>query len=152
MQALLRQEAELSFQPANGQRIVNPTAAFLQWTHRKTATSYYPWIGSYPGGNDIYNVGEVTTTSATVGNLAPKATLLDSYVGQPLRGVVLYRLQFTTGVMRGLSPTRQTEQPELIRAPSPSPGPADSTAIAYYPTWAPHRAPMMYSILVAASD
>ena len=92
-----------------------------------------PWIGSYPGGNDVHNVGEVTTTSVTIGNLAPKATYwIRMWVNRS--GLWSYTdSSFTTGVTRGI-----VADP-IDGATGVNPGSVtitwttDSTAIVYYP-------------------
>jgi serine protease len=45
------------------------SSALFTWSPAANAGGYYLWIGSTPGGNDIYNSAEKTGTSYTFNGL-----------------------------------------------------------------------------------
>jgi hypothetical protein len=119
--------------PANGATGINPAAALLQWTSSKSATSYYPWIGSSQGASDAYNAGEQTTTSATASNLAPMTNYwLRIWVNRS--GIWSYTdSNFTTGVMPGVVTTPANGATGVNPGAVTINWTPDSTAIVYYP-------------------
>jgi Phosphoesterase family len=51
--------------PVSGSMLSGASTTF-QWTTGSNVTGYYLWIGTSPGAHDLANLGEFTTTSATV--------------------------------------------------------------------------------------
>ena len=62
--------------PANGATGVNPGAVTITWTPDRTATVYYPYIGTSQGANNVINFGEqpANSTGVQLRNLAPGTT------------------------------------------------------------------------------
>ncbi len=62
--------------PANGATGVNPGAVTITWTPDRTATVYYPYIGTSQGANNVINFGEqpANSTGVQLRNLIPGTT------------------------------------------------------------------------------
>jgi Galactose oxidase, central domain len=60
--------------PSQGS-VLSGTSTIFQWTTGSNVTGYYLWIGTAPGAHDIANLGEFTTTSATL-NLPTKGATI----------------------------------------------------------------------------
>lgn len=121
--------------PSDGATNINPGAVAISWSSDPSATSYFPYLGTSQGLNDVFNFGErpPTTTSITAVQLAPNTTYwVRLWVNR--MGAWSYRdSSFTTGAQLGRVTVPSNGATGIDPSVVPIVWEADPTAAAYYP-------------------